>query len=70
MVEVLETLDDFEDDSYGAYLDYTVLMHECEFEEPTKLLIDAGHPYYEEMKYFAQSDNLEVITTEGEPKIC
>lgn len=70
MVEVLETLDDFEDDSYGAYLDYTVLMHECEFEEPTKLLIDAGHPYYEEMKYFAQSDNLEVITTKGEPKIC
>ena len=70
MVEVLETLDDFEDDSYGAYLDYTVLMHECEFEEPTKLLIDSNHPYYEEMKYFAQSDNLEVITTEGEPKIC
>ena len=70
MVELLETLDDFEDDSYGAYLDYSVLMHECEFEEPTKLLINTNHPYYEEMKYFAQSDNLEVITTEGEPKIC
>lgn len=70
MVELLETLDDFEDDSYGAYLDYSVLMHECEFEEPTKLLINKNHPYYEEMKYFAQSDNLEVITTEGEPKIC
>tara|TARA_E500000178_G_C16730975_1_gene621571 strand:+ start:113 stop:322 length:210 start_codon:yes stop_codon:yes gene_type:complete len=69
MVEVLETLDDFEDDSYGAFLDYSVLMQECEF-EPRRLLIDAGHPYYEEMKTFAQADKLEVIATEGVTKIC
>jgi len=70
MVEVLETLDDFEDDSYGAYLDYSILMHECEFDQPTKLLIDAGHKYYHEMKTFAQADNLQVIATEGETRIC
>lgn len=69
MVEVLETLDDFEDESYGAYLEYANLRHECKF-EPSKLLIDAGHPFYEEMKYFALTDNLQVIATEGTTKIC
>jgi len=44
-------------------------MQECEF-EPRKLLIDAGHPFYEEMKTFAQADKLEVIATEGVTKIC
>lgn len=67
--DVLESLDDFDDDSYGAYLDYIYMLEECEF-QPTKLLISSSHPYYHEMKTFAQADNLQVISTTGVTKIC
>jgi len=70
MIELLDTLDEFEDDSYGAFLDYSVMMHECESNEPKFLYIDESHEFYEEMKTFAQADHLQIVATEGVTKIC
>jgi len=69
MVEVLETLDDFEDESYGAYLDYQQLISEFG-DLPSKLYLNVNHPHFHDMIYYAKTDNVEVITTNGVTKVC
>ena len=68
-VEALETLDEYDDADYGAYLEYTELKDRCMI-DPTTLYIDNNHEFFSEWKYFAQSDGLDVKVINGETRIC
>ena len=68
-IEALETLDEFEDGSYAAYLEYVDLKDKC-VGEPTILFIKDNHEFYSEWIYYANSDGLDVRTTTEETKIC
>ena len=57
-VEALETLDEYDDADYGAYLEYTELKERCMI-EPTVLYIHENHEFLSEFKYFANADGLE-----------
>ena len=49
-IEALETLDEFEDGSYAAYLEYVDLKDKC-VGEPTTLFIKDNHEFYSEWSY-------------------
>ena len=68
-IEALETLDEYSDDEYAAYLEYTALKDQCII-EPTTLYINQNHEFLSEWDYFANADGLEVKVTEGETTIC
>jgi hypothetical protein len=68
-IEPLETLDEYSDDEYSAFLEYTNLKDQCMI-EPTTLYIDRSHEFLSEWTYFAQADGLEIRIIEGETKIC
>ena len=68
-IEALETLDEYSDDEYAAYLEYTALKGQCMI-EPTTLYINKNHEFLSEWDYFANADGLEVKVTEGETTIC
>ena len=68
-IELLETLDDYADDQYSAYLEYTALKDQCII-DPTTLYIEKGHEYLSEWEYFAKADGLEVKIIYGETRIC
>ena len=69
MFEALETLDDYADDQYSAYLEYTALKDQCII-DPTTLYIEKGHEYFSEWQYFAKADGLEVKIIDGETRLC
>ena len=68
-VEALETLDEYDDADYGAYLEYTELKDRCMI-EPTVLYIHENHEFLSAFKYFALSDGLVVKVMKGETRIC
>ncbi len=68
-IEALETLDEYSDEEYSAYLEYTALKDQCII-EPTTLYIDRSHEFLSEWSYFAQVDGLDLRIINGETKIC
>ena len=68
-IEALETMDDFSDVEYSAYLEYTALKDQCVI-EPSTLYIDNDHEFLSEWVYFAQTDGLEIKIIDGETAIC
>ena len=68
-IEALETMDDFSDVEYSAYLEYVALKDQCVIEHST-LYIDKDHEFLSEWVYFAQTDGLEIKIIDGETAIC
>ena len=68
-IEALDTLDEYSDDEYAAFLEYTALKDQC-IVEPTTLYIDNNHEFLSEWDYFAKADGLDVKITDGETRIC
>ena len=68
-IEALETLDEYDDSDYGAYLEYTELKDRCVI-EPSTLYIDENHEFLSTFKYFAHSDGLEIKVIKGDTRIC
>ena len=68
-VETLETMDEYSDEEYSAYLEYMSLKDQCVI-EPNTLYIDKDHEFLSEWVYFAQTDGLEIKIIDGETAIC
>ena len=68
-IEALETMDEYSDEQYSAYLEYTELRDQCVI-EPTTLYISRNHEFLSEWVYFAQTDGLEIKIIDGETAIC
>ena len=68
-VEALETMDEFSDEEYSAYLEYIALKDQCVI-EPEILYIDKDHEFLSEWVYFAQTDGLEIKIIDAETAIC
>ena len=68
-VEALETMDEFSDEEYSAYLEYTALKDQCVI-EPSTLYIDKDHEFLSEWVYFAQTDGLDTKIIDVETVIC
>ena len=68
-IDALETMDEFSDDQYSAFLEYTALKDQCMI-EPTTLYIEKNHDYFSECEYFAKADGLEIKVIEGDTRIC
>ena len=68
-VEALETMDEYSDEEYSAYLEYMALKDQCVI-EPNILYIDKDHEFLSEWVYFAQTDGLEIKIIDGETAIC
>ena len=68
-IDALETLDEYTDDQYSAFLEYTALKDQCII-EPTTLYINEKHEFLSEWEYFAKADSLEVKIINGETRIC
>ena len=68
-VEALETMDEYSDEEYSAYLEYMALKDQCVI-EPEILYIDKDHEFLSEWVYFAQTDGLEIKIIDGETAIC
>ena len=68
-IEALETMDEFSDEEYSAYLEYTALKDQCVI-EPEILYIDKDHEFLSEWVYFAQTYGLEIKIIDGETAIC
>ena len=68
-IEPLETLDEYSDDEYSAYLESVSLKDQC-MVEPTTLYIEKSHEFLSEWNYFANADGLEVKIIDGETRIC
>ena len=68
-VEALETMDEFSDEEYSAYLEYIALKDQW-IADPQVLYIDKDHEFLSEWVYFAQTDGLEIKIIDGETAIC
>tara|TARA_R100001591_G_scaffold74129_1_gene82191 strand:- start:1777 stop:1995 length:219 start_codon:yes stop_codon:yes gene_type:complete len=68
-IDALDTLDEYSDDEYSAFLEYTALKDQCMI-EPTTLYINKDHEFLSEWDYFANADGLSVKITDGETMIC
>ena len=68
-IEALETLDEYSDEEYSAYLEYTPLKDQCVI-EPSTFYINKDHEFLSEWDYFANADGLEVKIIDGETTIC
>ena len=68
-IDALETLDEYSDEEYSAYLEYKDLKDRCMI-DPTTLYIDNNHEFFSEWKYFAETDGLEIKIIKGETRIC
>ena len=68
-IDALDTLDDYSDEEYSAFLEYTQLKDQCMI-APTTLYINDKHEFLAEWEYFAKSDGLEVKHTDCETRIC
>ena len=69
VIDALDTLDEYSDDEYSAFLEYTALKDQCMI-EPTTLYINKDHEFLSEWNYFANADGLSVKITDGETMIC
>ena len=58
-IEALETMDEYSDEEYSAYLEYIALKDQCVI-EPSTLYINKDHEFLSEWDYFANTDGLEV----------
>ena len=68
-IEALDTMDEYSDDEYSAFLEYTHLKDQCMI-EPTTLYINKDHEFLSEWVYFAQTDGLDTKIIDGETVIC
>ena len=68
-IELLETMDEYSDDEYSAYLEYKELKDRCMI-EPTTLYINDRHEFLSEWTYFANADDIDVKVIDGETRIC
>ena len=68
-IEALETMDEYSDEEYSAYLEYTALKDQCMIEQTT-LYINKDHEFLSEWDYFANADGLNVKIIDGDTKIC
>ena len=68
-IEALETMDEFSDEEYSAYLEYTALKDQC-IANPEVLYIDKDHEFLSEWVYFAQTDGLDIKVGDWETRIC
>jgi len=68
-IEALETMDEYSDEQYSAFLEYTSLKDQCVI-EPTTLYLANDHEFFSEWKYFAQCDGLDIKVINGETRIC
>ena len=68
-IEALETMDEYSDEQYSAFLEYTSLKDQC-MVEPTTLYLANNHEFFSEWKYFAKADGLEIKHTDCETRIC
>ena len=68
-IDALDTLDEYSDEEYSAYLEYKDLKDRCII-DPTTLYIDNNHEFFSEWKYFAETDGLEIKIIKGETRIC
>ena len=68
-IEPLDTMDEYSDDSYSAFLEYTHLKDQCMI-EPTTLYINKDHEFLSEWDYFANADGLNVKIIDGDTRIC
>ena len=68
-IEALETMDEYSDEQYSAYLEYTELKDQCVI-DPTTLYISRNHEFLSEWEYFASADGLDVKPIDAETRIC
>jgi len=68
-IDALETMDEYSDDEYAAYLEYKDLKDRCMI-EPTTLYINDRHEFLSEWTYFANADDIDVKVIDGETRIC
>ena len=68
-IDALETMDEYSDEEYSAYLEYKELKDRCMI-DPTTLYINSKHEFLSEWIYFANADDLDVKVIDGETKIC
>ena len=68
-IEALETIDEYSDDQYAAYLEYTALKDQCII-DPTTLYIANNQEFFSEYTYFAQTDGLDIKVGDWETRIC
>ena len=68
-IDALDTLDEYSDEEYSAYLEYKDLKDRCMI-EPTTLYINNKHEFFKEWEYFAQADGLDIKIIEGDTRIC
>ena len=68
-IDALETMDEYSDDEYAAYLQYKDLKDRCMI-EPTTLYINDRHEFLSEWTYFANADDIDVKVIDGETRIC
>ena len=68
-IDALDTLDEYSDEEYSAYLEYKDLKDRCRI-DPTTLYINNNHEFFSEWKYFAETDGLEIKIINGETRIC
>ena len=68
-IDALETMDEYSDDEYSAYLEYKDLKDRCMI-EPTTLYINDRHEFLSEWTYFAKADDIDVKVIDGETRIC
>ena len=68
-IDALDTLDEYSDEEYSAYLEYKDLKDRCMI-DPTTLYINNNHEFFSEWKYFAETDGLEIKIINGETRIC
>ena len=68
-IDALETMDEYSDDEYSAYLEYKELKDRCMI-ELTTLYINDRHEFLSEWTYFANADDIDVKVIDGETRIC
>ena len=68
-IEALETMDEYSDEQYSAFLEYTALKDQCVI-APITLYLANDHEFFSEWKNFEQSDGLDVKVINGETRIC
>ena len=68
-IDALETMDEYSDDEYSAYLEYKDIKDRCMI-EPTTLYINDRHEFLSEWTYFANADDIDVKVIDGETRIC
>ena len=68
-IDALDTLAEYSDEEYSAYLEYKDLKDRCMI-DPTTLYIDNNLEFFSEWIYFAETDGLEIKIINGETRIC